>query len=141
MKELSFVDTNILVYAYDIDSGNKHKLALNLIDSLWANRDGVLSTQVLCEFFVTVTRKIPNPISIDYARQIIKDYISSWKTIVITSDILLLAIDILKEHHFSFWDALICATARYSGAVRIFTEDFQHKNTIDSIEFVNPFLL
>jgi predicted nucleic acid-binding protein len=84
MREASFVDTNILVYAYDSEVGRKHNLAAELIDSLWTTRNGVLSTQVLCEFFVTVTRKIPSPIPIDRARQIIEDYASSWRIIVIT---------------------------------------------------------
>ena len=52
MKEVSFVDTNILVYAYDSEAGRKHGLAIGLMDSLWMAQNGVLSTQVLCEFFV-----------------------------------------------------------------------------------------
>ncbi len=102
MKEVSFVDTNILVYAYDSAEGRKHSLAIDLMDSLWVARNGVLSTQVLCEFFVTVTRKIPNPISIDHARQIVEDYASSWRIITTTQDIILNAIDVMEDHMLSF---------------------------------------
>jgi len=140
MRDVSFIDTNILVYAYDSEAGKKHGLAMELMDSLWIARNGVLSTQVLCEFFVTVTRKIPNPMSIDHARQIIEDYASSWRIIIITEDIILNAIDIMKSHALSFWDALIWSAAKYSDAIHIYTEDFQHGLVIDGIESTDPFL-
>ncbi len=140
MNEVSFVDTNILVYAYDSAEGKKHSLAMDLMDSLWVARNGVLSTQVLCEFFVTVTRKISDPISIGHARQIVKDYASAWQIITITQDIILNATDVMEDHMLSFWDALIWSAAKYSGATRIYTEDFQHGAVINGIEFINPFL-
>jgi predicted nucleic acid-binding protein len=140
MRDVSFIDTNILVYAYDSEAGRKHDLAMELMDSLWIAGNGILSTQVLCEFFVTVTGKIPNPISIDRARQIIEDYASSWRVIIITQDIILTAIDIMKNYALSFWDALIWSAAKHSGAMRIYTEDFQHGLAIDGVECTDPFL-
>ena len=140
MREISFVDTNILVYAYDSDAGRKHDLAMELINRLWTTQNGVLSTQVLCEFFVTVTRKIPTPIPVDHVRQIMEDYSSSWRIVIITQDIILNAIGVMKNHALSFWDALIWSAAKYSGATCIYTEDFQHGYIIDDIEFINPFL-
>jgi predicted nucleic acid-binding protein len=140
MREASFVDTNILVYAYDSDAGRKHNLAVELIDDLWITESGILSTQVLCEFFVTITQKIPNPILIEQARQTIDDYASSWEIAIINKDTILNAIDVMKNCTLSFWDALIWSAAKQSGAKRIYTEDFHHGSIIDSIEFINPFL-
>ena len=140
MKEDSFVDTNILVYAYDSEAGKKHELAMELMDGLWMARNGVLSTQVLCEFFVTITRKILKPVPTDYARQVIEDLASSWRIIVITQDTILNAIDIVEKHAFSFWDALIWSAAKHSGAIRVYTEDLQHGLVIDGVESTNPFL-
>jgi len=64
MNDRVFVDTNILVYAHDLDAGKKHSLATNLVSQLWETRTGILSTQVLQEFIVAVTRKVPTPISV-----------------------------------------------------------------------------
>ena len=71
-----FVDTNILVYAYDRGAGMKHEQALQVVEELWISGNGVLSTQVLQEFYVNVRRKAQNPISYKQARELINDYIS-----------------------------------------------------------------
>jgi predicted nucleic acid-binding protein len=140
MIENNFVDTNILVYAYDGDAGRKHDIAVELMNDLWATKNGILSTQVLCEFFVTVTKKIPNPIDINHARTIVEDYISSWPIINVTEEMIIDAIDATSNHSLSFWDALIWSTAKNSGASRVYTEDFQHRFVLDNVKFINPFL-
>ena len=66
-----FVDTNVLIYAYDVSSGVKHARAAELVTELWKSRTGLVSTQVLQEFYVTVTRKIARPLETSSARQII----------------------------------------------------------------------
>ena len=66
-----FLDTNILVYAYDISAGAKHKIAQKIVVDLWNSNSGVLSTQVLQEIFVTLTRKIPKPIKTKLAKEIV----------------------------------------------------------------------
>jgi len=68
-----FVDTNVLVYAYDVTAGDKHSRARALVNELWDTREGCLSVQVLQEFFVTTTRKIPRPLEAPAAAQIIDD--------------------------------------------------------------------
>ena len=68
-----FVDTNILVYAHDVTAGDKHSRARALVEELWDTRQGCLSVQVLQEFFVTTTRKIPKPLDAPAAAQIIDD--------------------------------------------------------------------
>ena len=71
----AFVDTNILIYAYDIDAGRRNRISVKILRDLWENRTGILSTQVLQEFYVTVTRKIPNPLPRSQARGIIESYL------------------------------------------------------------------
>ena len=70
----TFIDTNILVYAYDIDAEEKHVIARTLLTRLWENREGALSTQVLQEFYVTVTRKLPTPLDPARARRVVATY-------------------------------------------------------------------
>ena len=77
----AFVDTNVLVYAYDRGAGSKHERALSLVENLWKDGSGVLSTQVLQEFYVNVRRKAQKPISHDQARALITDYLS-WDPVV-----------------------------------------------------------
>ena len=74
MKGRDFVDTNILIYAYDIDALAKHEIAKQILQELWAQRTGVLSMQVLQEFYVNVTRKIASPLSKTSARAIVNSY-------------------------------------------------------------------
>ena len=72
----SFVDTNVLVYAEDLDAGSKHSIARDLVADLWRSGDGVLSVQVLQEFFVNVTRKIPRPLASQEALAIVEQYLT-----------------------------------------------------------------
>lgn len=72
-----FVDTNILVYAYDLTAGRKHSQAQEIMERLWESGEGVLSIQVLQEFYVTVTGKIPEPITARKAREIVRD-LGTW---------------------------------------------------------------
>src|SRR5450759_1586184 len=110
-----FLDTNILVYAYDISSGSKHDVARNIVADLWNFRTGVLSIQVLQELFVTVTKKIPKPLDIKTARDIIRDFLL-WGLVDNDGELMLSAIDIQTKYHYAFWDSLIIAAAVKSGA-------------------------
>ena len=76
MSDRVFVDTNILVYAHDLSAKDRHTKASAIIESLWETETGVISTQVLQEFYVTVTRKIKNPLKPDKAREIIRNYLA-----------------------------------------------------------------
>jgi predicted nucleic acid-binding protein len=75
MSAKTFVDTNLLIYAHDIDAGNKNKLASRILQELWNKRLGALSTHVLQEFYVNVTRKIASPLSKNSARAVVNNYI------------------------------------------------------------------
>lgn len=138
MKGKIFVDTNILVYAYDLDAGPKREVAAAIMKELWEQENGVISTQVLQEFYVNVTRKISNPLSKTEARSIIETYLY-WQVELNGPITVLSASEIEERYRLSFWDALIIAAASNANAHKIFTEDLNHGQTIEGILIENPF--
>lgn len=133
------VDTNILVYAYDRSEPQKAALAAELLNYLALSGQGVLSLQVLAEFFTTVTKKITRPLSADLAEQRVRNYLQAWRTVMVTNLIILEAIRGVREHHMAFWDAQIWATSRLNQIPTILSEDFAHGATIEGVRFTNPF--
>jgi predicted nucleic acid-binding protein len=137
MSGKTFADTNILIYAHDLDAKEKYLAAKEVLDELWANRTGVISAQVLQEFYVNVTRKLPKPLSKKIARTIVDTYVI-WCVDVTPAEITT-AFRIEDEARISFWDALICAAAMKSGAERILSEDLNAGQRITGIRIENPF--
>ncbi len=133
----TFVDSNVLVYAHDSDARRKHEVAKNLLRELWSERTGVLSPQVLQEFYVNVTRKIATPLSKNAARLVVSTY-AVWSTETTPAEITA-AFRIVDEARIGFWDALIVASAARSGATRIVSEDLNAGQTISGIRIENPF--
>jgi predicted nucleic acid-binding protein len=133
-----FVDTNILIYAHDLDAGSKRKIAVAIMEELWEHQTGVISTQVLQEFYVNVTRKISNPIPKTKARGIIENY-RYWQVEQISPATILSASEIEERYMLSFWDSLIIAAASKANATRILTEDLNHGQVIAGILVENPF--
>ena len=133
-----FVDTNVLVYAYDETSAGKHEQAKEIVQGLWETRNGVLSTQVLQEFFITVTRKIPKPADIDTAADIVRDYLQ-WRVVILRGQSIVSAIDIQRRHLLSFWDAMILQAAVEGDATCLLTEDLAHGAKLCDVEIRNPF--
>ncbi len=131
------MDTNVLIYAHDIDAGRKHEIAKNVLRELWSEREGVLSMQVLQEFYVNVTRKIATPLPKAMARTIVDSY-RSWCMQTTTEEIAS-AFRIEDEAHLGFWDALVVASASKSGAVRLVSEDLNAGQTILGVRVENPF--
>jgi len=138
MSDKTFVDTNVLIYAHDMDAGRKHAIAKTILRALWGERKGVLSLQVLQEFYVNVTRKIARPLSKDSARLVVSSY-GIWCTETTLTDITS-AFRIEDESHISFWDALIISSAAKSGASQILSEDLNSGQRISGIQIVNPFV-
>lgn len=132
-----FLDTNIIVYAYDRTAGRKHEVALEILVDAWNSGNGVISTQVLQELFLTLTRKIPNPLTIPEARKIIADLLK-WDVVILNGDTILEAIEIHAKHKFSFWDSMVISAALQGGADLLYTEDL-HGITIDALTVKNPF--
>jgi predicted nucleic acid-binding protein len=138
MSDKTFIDTNVLIYAHDIDANAKHKIAKEVLQELWSERTGVLSAQVLQEFYVNVTRKIPSPLSKDLARLVVSSY-AIW-CLETTPTEILAAFRIEDESRIGFWDALIVSSAAKSGANRILSEDLNAGQRIAGILVVNPFV-
>jgi len=135
----TFLDTNILVYAYDNSADRKHDIARERLLELWDSGRGLISTQVMQEFFVTVTRKIPSPMDAGAAQAIIRD-LCTWEVVMIAGDDIVEGIDLAIKHHLSFWDAMILETALNGGASLLLSEDLTHGRTIDGLTIQNPFL-
>jgi len=133
-----FVDTNILVYAYDQTAGPKHESARGLMDRLWDSGEGVLSTQVLQEFYVAVTRKIPQPIASRRAREIIAD-LGTWTVATLEVPEILSASEISDRYRVNFWDGLILAAAQKEDAVILWSEDLNDGQNYGGVVARNPF--
>jgi len=138
MKDKIFLDTNIIVYAHDRSSGDKHADAREIMDYLWENRKGVISVQVLQEFFVCVTKKIFKPLPIKNARDIL-DYLSTWDVVANEKHIPLKAIDIQERYQFSFWDSLIIQAAIQGQARIVLSEDLPGGQVVKDLKILNPF--
>jgi len=134
----TFVDTNVLIYAHDVDQKEKHAVARALVTELFKTRRGVLSPQVLQEFYVNVTRKIAKPLTKRAAREIVEDF-RVW-CIDTTAAEIATAFRIEDEARISFWDALICASALKAGAEVILSEDMNAGQKVAGIRIENPFL-
>jgi predicted nucleic acid-binding protein len=137
MSDRTFVDTNILLYAHDIDAKSKHDVAKTVLAELWRQRTGVLSLQVLQEFYVNVTRKIASPLPKDVARRVVNSY-AIW-CIETTPAEISNAFRIEDESRIGFWDALIIASAAKCGASRILSEDLNAGQVIAGVKIENPF--
>jgi len=138
MSDSILIDTNVLVYAYDRSEPDKQRRVLELLDRLVLG-GGVLSTQVLGEFFVTVTRKIPAPLSAHEGYERIQNYARAWTVLSVTPLIVLEAARGVREHQLSYWDAQIWATARLNQIPVILSEDLPHGTTLEGVRFLNPF--
>jgi predicted nucleic acid-binding protein len=137
MTEKYFVDTSILVYAYDRAAGLKHERARQLIERLWASGQGVLSTQVLQELCINLRRKVTPPLPLHVIRGLVQDYLS-WETVVNTPASVLEALEIEVRYQTSFWDALILQAAETSGAAVLYTEDLNAGQRYGPIQVINP---
>lgn len=138
MADKIIVDTNILLYAYDKAEPLKQPQALTVLDHLATQRLGVLTPQVLAEFFVNATRKLEPPLTIESAYERIQNYILAWEILDTTGAVVLEAVRGVRAYQMAFWDAQIWATARLHQVTVIFTEDFSDGAVIEGVRFVNP---
>jgi predicted nucleic acid-binding protein len=134
-----FVDTNILVYAYDRSAGHKHTIAAQLVEDCWENSTGSISIQVLQELFVTVTRKIAAPLEHQIARQMIAD-LAHWRVHIPGTNDMLEAIDMQRTYQLSFWDAMVLQSATKLGCMQLLSEDLSHRQTYGTVQVINPFI-
>lgn len=135
----TFVDTNVLVYAHDTSDAARQPIAAQLLDELWRTRDGLLSTQVLTEFYAVVTRKFDPALPRREARALVDAY-AAWPLVQVDAPLIVAASALEEQHSLSFWDALIVEAARRGGANRLVSEDLQHGRRIAGMVITNPFL-
>ncbi|MGC2058032.1 MAG: PIN domain-containing protein [Candidatus Sulfotelmatobacter sp.] len=136
MSGRSFFDTNVLIYADDKATPAKQRQSLNLLAEHRRARSGVVSLQVLQEYFVTVTKKLH--VDAALARRKV-ELLAEFDVAALTVSDILAAIDLHRLHAFSFWDALILRAAKQAGCSVLFSEDMQHAREIDGVRIVNPF--
>lgn len=137
-NSLQFVDTNVLVYAHDRSAGAKHARAKALFAELWESQTGCLSIQVLQEFYVTITRKVANPLSRQTASQIMAD-LSVWKVHSPNAQNVLEAIHLQDRYDVSFWDAMILTSAAQLGCQTVWSEDLNAGQRYGDVRVINPF--
>jgi predicted nucleic acid-binding protein len=138
MSGRSFLDTNVLVYLFDGDSAEKQARARELLRDLGPSGDLALSTQVLQEFYVSVTRKLAVPLSTEEAERAVRELIAL-PVAHVDPQTVLSAIALSRQHTVSFWDALIVQAALDLGCDRVLTEDMPHGRTFGALRIENPF--
>lgn len=138
MTDAVFVDSNILIYAHDADAGPKRAAAVEALERLWDAGTGRVSVQVLQEFYVNATRKLPSPVAHAIAREVVRSY-GTWVREPTTPDTVTRAIDLAQLARLSFWDALIVASAEEADCSTLLSEDLNGGQSIAGIAIVNPF--
>jgi len=142
MKEsnpVCFLDTNILVYAFDALEGEKHTQAKHLIEKLWDTKTTWLSVQVLLEFHSAITRARSKSFSVKESQAVISTF-QYWKIFSPRASDVVQAISIQEKYHLSIWDAMIIQSAHACGCKVIYSEDLNPGQEIEGIKIVNPFL-
>ena len=139
MTGRALVDSNILVYAFDAASRSKQARAAKLLEEMEPIGRGVLSTQVLGEFFRVVTEKIAHPLTPAQARLELERLVATWPILAITAPVVIEAARGVRDHRMSYWDAQLWATARLNQVDVVLSEDFQDGRILDGVRFVNPF--
>ena len=137
-RAVGFVDTNVLVYAFDKSTTPKKRVAQRLMSELMDEDRLRVSTQVLQELFVTLTRKVSQPCSSDEALAVLED-LAAWPLTVVDYAAIRAAVGLAGEAKLSFWDALVVVAAARSGAAVLYTEDLNDGQEILGVRVSNPF--
>ena len=138
MSDKVFFDSNILIYAYDTRDPIKQNHAQALLLKATESQTAVLSAQVLGEFFVVVTRKIPQPMSSSEAAEVIAE-LGALEVMPLDFSLVQRAIATREKYGTSYWDSLIISAAESAGCVRIYSEDLNNGQRYHGIEVPNPF--
>jgi len=139
MSARAFVDTNVLVYMFDRDAPSKRDLARRLVAEDAEAGNLVLSTQVLKEFYVSVTRKLATPLPGDLALEATRS-LGELSVVQVDPEMIYAAILLSQHNQLAFWDALIVHTAVAASCERLLSEDLQHGQRIEGVRVENPFL-
>lgn len=133
-----FVDTNILAYAHDSAQGRKRLIAEECLAQLWQQQCGRTSIQVLNELYVTLTRKLPHPLSREVAWRITEDLLV-WGPMPTDRRLLIQAREVETRYRINWWDSLIVAAAQLQDCTTLLTEDLQDGMEFDGVRVRNPF--
>ncbi len=136
MSARSFLDTNVLIYTDDKSVPAKQQIVLGLVAAHRLARTGVVSLQVLQEYFVTITRKLH--VDPQIARRKV-ELLAEFDVAAPDVGDILAAIDLHRLHGFSFWDGLVLRSAKQAGCTVLLSEDMQDTREIDGVRIVNPF--
>ena len=136
MTDSSFVDTNVVVYAFDDDEPARQRRAQDVLSEPEAML--VVSTQVLAEFFVTVTRKLERPLDASTARQAVSE-LAELPVVATDARLVIDAVDLAQEHQLSLWDALIVQAAVTAGCTTLLSEDLADGSVLAGVRVDNPF--
>ncbi len=134
----TFVDANVLVYAYDASDAVKQSIAQAALRQLWSDGSGLLSTQILQEFYAVATGRLKPPMTPGEAREIVGLY-ATWPVVLIEPALILTASQLHERYQLSWWDALMVEAARVGGARRLLTEDLTDGQDIEGVRIENPF--
>jgi predicted nucleic acid-binding protein len=135
-----FVDTNVLLYSEDGRDRRKQAQAIAWLDALWSRQSGRLSTQVLNEFYVNVTRRIAPPMPAGDARAEVRRY-QRWQPWHMDHATVEAAWSVESRFRVNYWDALIVASAQQQDCSLLLSEDLQHEQRFDGVQVLNPFLV
>jgi predicted nucleic acid-binding protein len=139
MNDRSFVDANILVYAYDDSAGPKHAIALSLLNEVLQSGAAIISTQVLQELVICLRRKVTHPLANKEIRKIVSELLDECEVFVNNTESVLRSLEIEERYKTSFWDALILHAAQESAAQTLCTEDLNHGQMYGTVRVLNPF--
>jgi predicted nucleic acid-binding protein len=134
-EPLTFVDTNVLVYAHDASDPERHARAMSLLRRLWADRAGVVSTQVLAELYSVLTRKLG--MSSPEAREIVLLY-AAWPVVQVDVPLLAAAMERHGLDGLAWWDAMVVEAGLRAGVERLASEDFGAGRRFGAMEVLNP---
>jgi predicted nucleic acid-binding protein len=134
-----FFDTNVLVYMFDDGAPGKRDLARECFRTAVADGSFVISTQVLQEFHVAVTRKLETPVPPETAETALEEF-SRLAVVLVDTTMIGAAARTSRLHTMSFWDALIIEAAQAAGAAELLSEDLQDGRRFGSLVLMNPFL-
>ncbi|OGD12672.1 MAG: hypothetical protein A2Y86_07760 [Candidatus Aminicenantes bacterium RBG_13_62_12] len=138
MSDKYFLDTNVLVHAYDTQNPGKQGRAQEVLRRAIETDTGVLSTQVLSEFIVVVTQKIRSPMELDEAQRLVKMF-CILPVVEQSVNLIHSSIELSRKNRISFWDSMIIAAAKQAGCCQVFSEDFADGQKYDGVSVRNPF--
>jgi predicted nucleic acid-binding protein len=139
MSAECFVDTNLLVYARDSSEPEKQPIAIGWLSQLWKQEKGRISTQVLNEYYVTVTQKLEPGLPVKQARSDVRA-LGIWNPVAMSSRLIEASWDIQDDYRYSWWDTLVITSALFLDCRYLLSEDMQHGQSIGALNLVNPFI-